>query len=291
MNVLWLLGTLLLTPLHLGLTWNDLLDLHRWIRQKWLERAEALERAQCSVLAMKEARVEACEKLENKEIYPRRSTYAIYAYIGVVLGVNVGKYGIRGVSGYCIASFGVLQLGSCLRCETGIWKRHLAGPGVSCLVGLIESILTPQKVHLELRRFRSLRFRTPAPFCFAKLFVLRKPCQEEMTKFRKRNFKLFSRCFSHLDFALSVLMLYQAWATPGLDSATWATCCVVGYLLFTAVAQDFLELTPQPVPVMKGVIGFHGHFPLSKQSSQCTVDFTVYLQNMFSQCTSEMAAH
>ena len=92
MNVLWLLGTLLLTPLHLGLTWNDLLDLHRWIRQKWLERAEALERAQCSVLAMKEARVEACEKLENKEIYPRRSTYAIYAYIGVVLGVNVGKY-------------------------------------------------------------------------------------------------------------------------------------------------------------------------------------------------------
>ena len=26
--------------------------------------------------------------------------YAIYAYIGVVLGVNVGIYGIHGVSGY-----------------------------------------------------------------------------------------------------------------------------------------------------------------------------------------------
>ena len=30
---------------------------------------------------------------------PRDSTYAIYAYIGVVLGINVGKYGIHGVSG------------------------------------------------------------------------------------------------------------------------------------------------------------------------------------------------
>ena len=27
--------------------------------------------------------------------------YAIYAYIGVVLGVNVGIYGIHGVSGIC----------------------------------------------------------------------------------------------------------------------------------------------------------------------------------------------
>ena len=26
--------------------------------------------------------------------------YAIYAYIGVVLGINVGIYGIHGVSGY-----------------------------------------------------------------------------------------------------------------------------------------------------------------------------------------------
>ena len=30
---------------------------------------------------------------------PRHSMYAIYAYIGVVLGVNVGIYGIHGVSG------------------------------------------------------------------------------------------------------------------------------------------------------------------------------------------------
>ena len=32
--------------------------------------------------------------------YPRHSMYAIYAYIGVVLGVNVGIYGIHGESGY-----------------------------------------------------------------------------------------------------------------------------------------------------------------------------------------------
>ena len=30
--------------------------------------------------------------------------YAIYAYIGVVLGVNVGIYGIHGVSGSCFLS-------------------------------------------------------------------------------------------------------------------------------------------------------------------------------------------
>ena len=32
-------------------------------------------------------------------IIPKHSMYAIYAYIGVVLGVNVGIYGIHGVSG------------------------------------------------------------------------------------------------------------------------------------------------------------------------------------------------
>ena len=33
-------------------------------------------------------------------IYPRRSMYAIYAYIGVVWGVNVGIYSIHGVCEY-----------------------------------------------------------------------------------------------------------------------------------------------------------------------------------------------
>ena len=32
-------------------------------------------------------------------LIPKRSMYAIYAYIGVVLGVNVSIYGIHGVSG------------------------------------------------------------------------------------------------------------------------------------------------------------------------------------------------
>ena len=37
---------------------------------------------------------------------PRHSMYAIYAYIGVVLGVNVGIYGIHGESGngFCLGS-------------------------------------------------------------------------------------------------------------------------------------------------------------------------------------------
>ena len=34
-----------------------------------------------------------------RPILPRHSMYAVYAYIGVVLGVNVGIYGIHGVSG------------------------------------------------------------------------------------------------------------------------------------------------------------------------------------------------
>ena len=33
-------------------------------------------------------------------LYPRHSMYAIYAYIGVVGGFNVGIYGIHGASGY-----------------------------------------------------------------------------------------------------------------------------------------------------------------------------------------------
>ena len=36
--------------------------------------------------------------------YPRHSMYAIYAYIGVVSGVNVGKYAIHGVFGYGVPS-------------------------------------------------------------------------------------------------------------------------------------------------------------------------------------------
>ena len=39
----------------------------------------------------------ACEAV----VLPRRSMYAIYAYIGVVWGVNVGIYGIHGVYGRC----------------------------------------------------------------------------------------------------------------------------------------------------------------------------------------------
>ena len=35
----------------------------------------------------------------NDKSIPRHSMYAISAYIGVVLGVNVGIYGIHGVSG------------------------------------------------------------------------------------------------------------------------------------------------------------------------------------------------
>ena len=35
----------------------------------------------------------------SRRASPRHSMYAIYAYIGVVLGVNVGIYGIHGVSG------------------------------------------------------------------------------------------------------------------------------------------------------------------------------------------------
>ncbi|CAK9058246.1 Uncharacterized protein SCF082_LOCUS31087 [Durusdinium trenchii] len=71
--------------------------------------------------------------------------------------------------------------------------------------------------------------------------------EEEMTQLRKRNIQLFSRCSCHLDFTLSILMLYQFWASPGLDSATWATCCMVGYAvsLFTALTLDYIVLTPR----------------------------------------------
>ena len=37
----------------------------------------------------------------NGKLNPRHSMSVIYAYIGVVLGVNVGIYGIHGVSGNC----------------------------------------------------------------------------------------------------------------------------------------------------------------------------------------------
>ena len=36
----------------------------------------------------------------NRTIFPIHSMYAIYAYIGVVWGVNVGIYGIHGVYGF-----------------------------------------------------------------------------------------------------------------------------------------------------------------------------------------------
>ena len=35
----------------------------------------------------------------KNKLNPKHSMYAIYAYIGVVLGVNVGKYAIHGVFG------------------------------------------------------------------------------------------------------------------------------------------------------------------------------------------------
>ena len=45
-------------------------------------------------------------------LYPRHSMYAIYAYIGVVSGVNVGKYGIHGVFGYIYIHVQVASVGS-----------------------------------------------------------------------------------------------------------------------------------------------------------------------------------
>lgn len=84
----------------------------------------------------------------------------------------------------------------------------------------------------------------PSPLVTYQWFLLDfQPSQEEMTQLRKRNFKLFGRCFSHMNFGRGILLLYQLWATPGLDSATWAACCLVFYMLFTAVAQDYVELT------------------------------------------------
>ncbi|CAK8996585.1 unnamed protein product [Durusdinium trenchii] len=65
--------------------------------------------------------------------------------------------------------------------------------------------------------------------------------EEEMAKLRKRNFNLFMRCTCHLDFILCILMFYQAWATPGLDSSVWATYCVVCYAFCTAA--ESIELT------------------------------------------------
>ena len=43
------------------------------------------------------------DPLDVHNIYPRRSMYAIYAYIGVVWGVNVGIYSIHGVYGYSMS--------------------------------------------------------------------------------------------------------------------------------------------------------------------------------------------
>ena len=40
---------------------------------------------------------------------PKHSMYAIYANIGVVLGVNVGIYGIHGVFGIYITSYTYLD--------------------------------------------------------------------------------------------------------------------------------------------------------------------------------------
>ena len=42
--------------------------------------------------------VSEADRLDRLNI-PRHSMYVIYAYIGVVWGVNVGIYGIHGVSG------------------------------------------------------------------------------------------------------------------------------------------------------------------------------------------------
>lgn len=39
-------------------------------------------------------------------------------------------------------------------------------------------------------------------------------------------------------------IIYAGWATPGIDSATQTAGCFVGYVLFTSVAQDYVELTP-----------------------------------------------
>ena len=48
--------------------------------------------------------------------------YAIYAYIGVVWGVNVGIYGIHGVSG--IGSLRVLIFPECIRGNDAS-RRHV----------------------------------------------------------------------------------------------------------------------------------------------------------------------
>ncbi|CAK9089789.1 Uncharacterized protein SCF082_LOCUS42362 [Durusdinium trenchii] len=68
---------------------------------------------------------------------------------------------------------------------------------------------------------------------------------EEMLKVRQSNYKLFSRCLTHLDFITGLFFFYSASATPNGASISWLTCCGVAYVQHLAVGNESLELTPQ----------------------------------------------
>eukprot|EP00913_Durusdinium_trenchii_P016019 g15056.t1 len=73
--------------------------------------------------------------------------------------------------------------------------------------------------------------------------------EEEMMKLRQRNYKLLTRCFSHLGLVIFVL-LHDAIAAPGFNTICLAVCWLLGYLQHLLVGGGWVDLTARRLKLL-----------------------------------------
>lgn len=64
-----------------------------------------------------------------------------------------------------------------------------------------------------------------------------------MVKLRQRYYKSISKWACHMNFFTLSGLIYEAFATPGLDTFASAFFCFCGYLQHLMVGHDLVELT------------------------------------------------
>ena len=111
---------------------------------------------------------------------PSHSMYAIYAYIGVVLGVNVGIYGIHGVFGMGEGSWALQTLQRFhVGCTNG--EPHYEPVVYDAVVGESLVLYTPRKKHGHDPERKTLFLYKHEVLCFHVMF--QGECPKASSKF------------------------------------------------------------------------------------------------------------
>ena len=101
--------------------------------------------------------------------------------------------------------------------------------------------------------------------------------EEEMIKIRQSNYKFITRCFSHITFLVGIGLVCQAIVAPGLDTISFAACCILAYVQQIMLGQGIVRLTPQRLKFVTIVIHtLHFFLILGSAGSEGGFQFAVW---------------